>query len=372
MNKEITHMRFLLYGHGGCYNHGVEAITSCTIAYLRKKYPGCYIILSSHFPEQDREFALKPDEFVARNMEGKDNREIYQNTLDKITPDTVVIHLGGDNYCYPNWQRYALVHEEAVKRGAKSILWGCSIDEDMLNEEMIKTLSGHDLILAREVVTYRNLVGLGLNNVRKVSDIAFGMACERPKGDFLCKRTIEDLFAMPYVLLNISPLVCRRNPDVKKAYICLRDYVLENTDYNILLMPHVLMPMDNDYEILQDIMVTHNKRMFLASDKLHAWEYKYLVSKAALCVASRTHVTIAAYSTTVPTLAVGYSTKARGIAEDLGLSEYVVDVKRDDIVEALLIGFKQLSKNDKLIRNHLMGIIQKYKNHAGVGDMDLF
>ena len=55
---------FLLYGHGGSYNHGGEAITRCTIDLLRKQVPDCFITLSTHFPEQDREFGLIPDEII--------------------------------------------------------------------------------------------------------------------------------------------------------------------------------------------------------------------------------------------------------------------------------------------------------------------
>ena len=46
-------------------------------------------------------------------------------------------------------------------------------------------------------------------------------------------------------------------------------------------------------------------------------ELKGIISKCRFFVGARTHSTIAAYSMGIPTLVVGYSVKARGIARDL-------------------------------------------------------
>ncbi len=345
---------YLVYGHGGAYNHGSEAITSCTIRFLKKICPECSVTLSSHFPEQDREFGLGADEVVTRNMSGKTNEEVYKDTLDRITSDTTVIHAAGDNYCYVNWQRYAKIHETAKERGCKSVLWSCSIDEEVIDEEMLQTLKTHDLILARECVTFRTLKNKGLQNVLQVSDIAFTM--EPEEIDFPLSN---------YVVLNLSPLVCRKNPEAVPAMKQLIEYILQNTEYNIALVPHVVMPADNDYEVLTQLYQSFDsKRLYLVSDKLSARQYKSIVSKAQLCVASRTHVTIAAYSTCVPTLAIGYSTKAKGIAEDLGFSEYVVDIMDETIGETLLERYKKLLEEKEALKQRMVTQMPEYRSKA--------
>ncbi|MDR0681975.1 MAG: hypothetical protein LBG15_09050, partial [Dysgonamonadaceae bacterium] len=55
---------FILYGHGGAYNHGAEAIVRCTALLLRKNHPGCKISLATHFMEQDLRFNLPVDEYI--------------------------------------------------------------------------------------------------------------------------------------------------------------------------------------------------------------------------------------------------------------------------------------------------------------------
>jgi len=127
--------KFLIYGHGGCYNHGGEALVRCGIEVLRERYTDCHIVLSAHNPDQDREFGIDADEIVGRdeayikyeketNFSIENNDKIYRATIDKITPETVCIHLGGDNYCYNNWKRYANLHYRALEMGAINIMHG--------------------------------------------------------------------------------------------------------------------------------------------------------------------------------------------------------------------------------------------------------
>lgn len=54
--------KILLYGHGGAFNHGAEAILRASLPILRRS--GLPIYLSTHFPEQDRAFGL--DKLVDR------------------------------------------------------------------------------------------------------------------------------------------------------------------------------------------------------------------------------------------------------------------------------------------------------------------
>lgn len=344
---------YLIYGHGGSYNHGGEAITRSTIALLRNISPECRVTLCSHFPEQDIEFSLPANEFVTRNPNGKTVDEVYADAICQITPQTVCIHVGGDNYCYQNWQRYATIHYAALRCGAKSILWSCSIDPDVIDDEMLAALRTHHLITARECVTYNTLIERGLTNVIKVADIAFTLKPEKTEVG------IEN-----FVAVNLSPLVVRKNPAILTAYKVLVEYILEGTDLNIALVPHVLMPMDNDCDVLSELYYMDTNRIISVSDRLSAAQYKNIISKARFCVAARTHACIAAYSAYVPVLAVGYSSKAVGIARDLGLEDYIIDALNMTDANGLLNNFKSLMNHEAVIHRHLADVIPKYIQQA--------
>ena len=112
------------------------------------------------------------------------------------------------------------------------------------------------------------------------------------------------------------------------------------------------MPMDNDMEALSQLKGDES-RIFRASGKLNAEEYKYIISKAEILVASRTHATIAAWSTGVPTIAVGYSNKAVGISSDLGQEKYLLDI---NILtgEKLCQVFNEIERNKDQIKEELL------------------
>lgn len=358
--------RFLLYGHGGSYNHGAEAIVKTTIKLIREKYPDAWVGLSSHFPEQDRKFNVDADEFFApvpdiwaaeRRADSiiekkRLAREMYASALNAVTPDTVLLSVGGDNFCYPNWHRLAVFQEEAERQNAKSILWGCSVEPLLITPEMADVLSSYTHILARESITCHALRERGINtDIQLSADPAFRLEPEPVD-------LPEEFRAGSIIGINLSPLVRRREsiPGILMANIRnLIDFILSETDMNIALIPHVVMPTDNDYEILRELEQSLQPRLcsrvWLVGEKLSAAEYKYVISKCRLLVCTRTHASIAAYSTGVPVLVVGYSVKATGIARDLGREEFVLDIsdiKSPDCVKGM---FQQLYDKTDGVRN---------------------
>jgi len=334
--------RFLLYGHGGAYNHGAEAIVKTTIGMIREKYgKSAHIAISSHFPEQDKEYSIDADvlfspipevwakEKLAEPAAEREGlaREMYREALDFITSDTVCLSVGGDNFCYPNWHRQAVFQQEAVGNNAKSILWGCSIEPSAFSPEMTGTLNTYTHILARESRTYN-----ALQDHRITADIQL-----IPDPEILLEPEPVDLpeqFQIKNTVgINISPLLIRNEkiPGIIKGNIrSLIDYVLTKTDMTVALIPHVVMPMDNDYNTLREIeclfSLSFPSRLWLADEKYSASELKFIISQCELLVCARTHASIAAYSSGVPALVIGYSVKAAGIGEDLGLGELVQDV----------------------------------------------
>lgn len=356
--------QFLLYGHGGAYNHGAEAIIKCTVGLLSKYYPGSKIILSTHFKDQDIEFGIPVDEYCERDPVHSQGHLVYKAVLDRITGETVCLSVGGDNYCYDNWRKWRVIHETALERGAASILWSCSIEPSMISDEMADTLRSHHMITARESLTYRALKERGLDNVVQCTDSAFLL---EPKE---CK--LPDRFMSGNtVAVNISPLIIRRE---NRTGIVLRNIenliqsIHENTGMNVALIPHVLMPSDNDLTLLQDVYdrLPHKERVCLVSGNLSAAELRYIISKCRFGIFARTHASIAAYSSCVPSIVIGYSIKSRGIAADLGLEDYVLGLQdfKDD--NSLLLMFENMVQNEKEITNLLSEAIHSYRARAKI------
>lgn len=354
---------FLLYGHGGAYNHGAEAIVKCTSTMLRQQFQECEIILSTHFIEQDRQFEMPVDAYCVRDekyvamdkaseMKGLYDSKIYAQTISKITSEHVCLSVGGDNYCYDNWRRWKAIHNRALSCGAKDILWSCSIEPDMMSNEMIEHLSSFHLITARESMTYDALCSHGLNNVKKCADVAF----------LLQEKPIElpmNLKERNTVAINVSPLVLRRelqNGMLMRSLDRVIQYILDKTDMNILFVPHVTMPMDNDMKLLVELskrytsITKYSNRIALGNSDLSAAELKYLIARCRFGIFARTHASIAAYSSGVPCIVLGYSVKSVGIGKDLGMSDYVLPIDQLSDDAKLVSVFRQLMNEEGTIK----------------------
>ena len=81
-------------------------------------------------------------------------------------------------------------------------------------------------------------------------------------------------------------------------------------------------------------------------------------------IGARTHAVISAYATCVPTIALGYSIKSRGIAKDLGLDKRLVVNSRNFTERDLIRSLKYMMKNETNIRTHLQKIMPDYKQRA--------
>ena len=365
----------IFYAHGGSDNHGCEAIIRGTLDLM----PESEKVLFTGNQRADQRYHM--DDIVRIRP---DNYKYYNNPLmwlyyKKIKPGVLFpllkgdvcgtyYSVGGDNYCYPGLARQiAIVNQRIRSFGNKTVLWGASIEEAAITDESIhRDLDQYDLIVSRESLTSNLLKKHGFENKYvQMPDAAFAM---RPK-----KVTLPAEFSKPVVGINLSPMILdysENAENVKVGYKKIVEYVLKETDYNIALIPHVLKKNknNNDLETIKYIegLITDHNRYTVIQD-MPAHMLKYIISRCIFFVGARTHSTIAAYSSCVPTLVAGYSIKALGIATDLfGTYEgHVVDVRNlktpEELSDAFINLFEQREFEKKHLTEYMPIYVDKYK-----------
>ena len=372
-------MNIALYAHGGSGNHGCEALVRSTIQAIG--IGNNQFTVFSERPQDDRQYHLHQLATIKPSMSPlpvglrrwfynlrmkffKDDRlyyrEVYRDFPARMAGCDIALAIGGDNYCYSGFtERFGVLNQMLASRGIPAVLWGCSIDPYRINPAMLSDLRRYRLITARESITYQALVGHGLSNVRLVPDTAFCLpACTQPLP--------EDFHEGQIVGINISPLIIKQEstPGITiDNYRHLIHYLLRETPYSILLIPHVVwkgnddrVPLRRLYEEFQD-----SQRIAMVDD-CDAPTLKGYISRCRFMVAARTHASIAAYSTGVPTLVVGYSVKAKGIAHDLfGESDhYVVPISTLKEPWQLTESFLWLAAHEKDILHRYHEILPSY------------
>ena len=376
-----------MYAHGGSANHGCEAIVRSTVGLL-ENVPVNKIILFSSRPEEDRKYGVPEvcevvDEkspyskfsvdFLSAYWKLKVKKDYipmdkleYRSAFYKMGKGDIALSIGGDNYCYKDVNRYIMLHDLALEQQTKTVLWGCSVEPELTEAPQIAwDLSRYSLITARESISYEALKKVNPNTVL-VPDPAFTLKYDKSNwSSSYRKRNI--------VGINISPMVQGQEsiPGITiKNYQKLIDYIINTTDMEVLLIPHVIWDENDDREPLRKIydIYKDSTRVHLVEDQ-DCTKLKEIISCCRFFVGARTHSTIAAYSTGVPTIVVGYSVKAKGIAIDLFGTDknFVLPVQDISKPDELLEAFEWIAAHEVEIKNMLKKatrecVINKYKS----------
>lgn len=373
-----------MYAHGGSGNHGCEAIVRSTLGLFRDE-DNLHITLISKTPEEDRTYGIDqlctviPEQipyprctpsFLSAYLRLKlKNNYVpldklnYKKAFDNIRRGDIVLSIGGDNYCYADAHRYTMMHDMLLQRGAKTVLWGCSIEPELLKQPAFaQDISRYSLITARESISYEALRSVNPNTVL-LRDPAFTLKypdTALPAG-FLDGNMVG---------INLSPMAIEKETVpglVMENYQKLIDHILAETNMGVALIPHVVWETGDDRRPLQQLYqkYKHTGRVLLIEDQ-NCMQLKGIIARCRFFIGARTHATIAAYSTGVPTLVVGYSVKSRGIARDLfGTEEgYVLPVQTVTRQDDVLKKFKWIAHNENLIKKQLICQIPQFTKRA--------
>ena len=348
---------FILAGICPYENRGCEAIIRGTVKILRNNFRDpyflCFSFSKTDFNRQcrqeyddkithkkintvqnrfSREWLLQ--RIIYRFNSRKRNYRLFKEMVPYLDNALAVLSVGGDNYSldYGIPQRYTDLDDFVLEKKKPLILWGSSVGPfDTLPEYeryMIDHLMKVTGIFARESVTVDYLTKNGVTaNVRQVADPAFLLDPVKPK-DIDKRFTIEE----DAIGINLSPLMGNyvTGGDLSTWECIAADMIsttAEKTSRPIYLIPHVTLPGSNDFTFLEKAWKLMDSRIQrkiqLIPPNYNAAETKWIISQMSLFVGARTHATIAALSSGIPTLSFAYSIKARGINQDIfGHEEY--------------------------------------------------
>lgn len=294
----------------------------------------------------------------------------YTPFLNQMTKDDIMISTGGDTMCYDENQVIYTV-DYLHKRGIHSILWGCSIGEKNLTPRKLQALKQFSHIYARETLTQEVLANHNINNVSVFPDPAFVLEptpCQLPK--CFSRNEVIGINLSNYVMGGFD-----LNSAFAKEVDSLIKFILQSTDYQILLIPHVLWKGQDD-RIISNLIKgkydLNNRINILDSDNLNYCQIRYIISKCYCFIGARTHAAISAYSTCIPTIAIGYSIKSKGIAKDIGMPEEIIvdsiNIRKNQLLDAFCHLLNEADSLSKHLHNTMDSYKQRCKNAIGIID----
>lgn len=287
---------------------------------------------------------------------------MHKKAIAQLPEKDMALFIGGDNYCYSDAKNYKFINQLMKKKAKKLVLWGTSVEPDLLKDsEIRKDIINFDYIVARESISYEALKAVNANTFLR-PDPAFYLPIEKIElpSNFKSKNTVG---------INLSPLILEKEKEegcILRNYEKLIEYIIDYTGYQVALIPHVIWKSNDDREPLKKLYEKYKDtgRLIMIEDH-NCMQQKYIISQCKYFVGARTHSTIAAYSTCVPTLVVGYSVKARGIARDLFGDEhnYLISAQKMEHQDELKEAFMWIVKNEETIIECLKSKNKDYKNY---------
>lgn len=195
----MKRMKLAVYGHGGSFNHGNEAIVRGVCEIFPEAEVKCYtfsVAVDKHFGLDEMcelrpmtqnvnisyGFRMRRKLFgYNRRLKEEYYREYFRPFIEEIDPETIYLLEAGDQYCEPGDHRmfYAMLNREIRRRGAKSVMLGCTVNPELLEDmRTVEDIKNYSLVIARESITYNALKERISGNVYLAPCPAFAMKNE--------------------------------------------------------------------------------------------------------------------------------------------------------------------------------------------------
>lgn len=378
--------RVAIYGMGGLYNYGCEAILRGTVEYIHQIY-GDEVRITYYSRNIEDDYKIVKDigiEIIDIRRKTNLYRKIVSKVVDvfeiPLTPffdkefdliinnSDIIVSVGGDIYTIPQYLRdkkkYRYVNylvefgEKAISRGRKIIIYGASIGPFGRYTKAINYYSHHlskvDQIVCREMASVKYLKTIGVSeNVVFLPDPAFLVKKDK------CQNTEN------YVGINLSELslveTYGKVSEEKLYEICqLLNTISNNANLPLMLIPHVFSPhatIDNDYLFLGKVFeglsdAVKEKSVLVKPEGF--LDAKHYLKQCKIVVAARMHCAVNALIEDIPTIFLSYSQKSRGMANFIyGDEKWCVSLKQ--MKTNLITTFEELNSSCEIVR----GIINK-------------
>lgn len=371
-------MKIALYGIGGTYNFGCEAIVRGTDKIIHRAYPDATIDYYSYAPVEDEkrlqgcnvqivpvrkkgmyDIAYRIVCRFARSLNqirGKCVTLLPERMLFSWVKDyDAILSIGGDIYTLPPKQQRAefRTHQNSLirfgeycnKNNKRLVVWGASVGPFDEDDQCAEIFMSHfrrciSQVVARENGTMEYLKSKGYGHCILFADPAYTVH-EENEGE----RNVS-----PILGINLSPLSNRYGDEQKEEADILHMQagaianLARKTGYSVRLFPHVYSKSAEDDDLtylqkLEPLLIKEN----IVCETCVSNSFLGLKSKLQECkivISARMHCAINAITLGVPTIFLSYSSKAKEMCKMVYDSEeYALPVSdlyaSDDVVQVV-------------------------------------
>lgn len=390
---------FYLSGQRTFGNRGCEAIVRSTVGLLRAQFGDVEVLVPSTDIERDRtqwpDAAKQGVRFVRAYVPRMASYWVHLQRLPlpflkragwpfpmpawlkrQLSGVDAVLAVGGDNYSldYRIPSPVMGLDRLAMDMGKPVILWGASVGPFDREPGFVPSVTDHlsrmNFVAVRESASYSYLTEkLGLDNVVQMADPAFMLGRETVDYEKFWPRCPNGVLGV-----NISSLIERYKRPEQDLRAEVAEFIrraVGQYGLGVLLVPHV-HPLHGEHaggdatymaDLLERVRDLGDSVRMMPHE-LNAAQIKYVISQLRFFMGARTHSTIAALSSGVPTVSIAYSVKARGINRDLFGNEHAVLPTTEVSADMLQRSLDWLLREEKTLQKTLARRIPQLQDEA--------
>jgi colanic acid/amylovoran biosynthesis protein len=252
------------------------------------------------------------------------------------------------------------------KFGCPTVCYAQSVSDlhNCFHKMLVKyVINNIELFIARENITYNYLekIGVQMDKVEICADSAFSLKTlsSIDVDNLLLSSKTNGVGKMGLTVTRWSFPEQLTPHEKSKEYIKsiqeMVQFATQELNLDIYIIPQVVGP--NDYsddritgqEIFGEL---NNNKIHYVNDSYSPSHLKYLISCMDIFVGTRMHSNIFALGARVPTLAIAYQDKTKGIMDMLGLSKWSIDINNMNST-ALVNKLSLLWEEKEQINSHL-------------------
>ncbi|OPX87376.1 polysaccharide pyruvyl transferase family protein [Pelotomaculum sp. PtaB.Bin117] len=391
-------MNILLINTNCSYNKGSEAQVVSTISAFRKVYRDAKFLLLSYVYEFDQESAKainkENDILSVRGYPMNGNRHTFicysyhiiiciltailqkficlnklklnQTFLKAYNEADMVIDLSGDTIAdHKNFYSVAIKNclgvLPAIILNKPYVIYSQSIGPFRWYSRwpVRFCFNRAKAIILREKISINALRSINVKNknVFLKADCAFALdpAPHSRIKEILISEGIQLTDNEPLVGISVSRLIEIRNDQYVSQMAKYIDAIIEEMKVKVILVPHVAHydessqdSRDTQRRVFENLK--NKSKVVVVNGNYSSRELKGIISRCDLFMGSYMHACIAALSSGVPTIVLGWAHKYKGIMSLVGLDEFVFDYQSTSLEHLIEATLKQWKDREKVRR----------------------
>lgn len=297
--------------------------------------------------------------------------------IQEYTNSDIIVDISGDSISEVTGFRGTVYHFlhiwMALTLNKPTVVYAQSVGPFKLTKHIAKNLLNKvDLITLRGKISYDYLKEIGVNKppMYLTADLAFLMVPAQ-------KERIDEIFSSfeiggnSFIGISISSMIATHYglktsyDSYTKLMVNAIDYIVENLDAVVILIPHVTGPKEefDDRIISENVYknIKNRNKVILIKEDFPPQEMWGIIERCDMFIGARMHACIGALSTCVPTINISYHHKSNEIMAMFGLEKNVINVQEINF-ENFILRINDTWKNRKCIKLNIISKIDEIKN----------